>query len=75
VRHRSGVGPATAGPHRSGLGGQGRVQALRALAGETDYLEFDGRPHLHMVAPHWEEVAAGFDSLLDTPLATTEQAS
>ena len=24
---------------------------------QTDYLEFAGRPHLHMVADDWEEIA------------------
>jgi pimeloyl-ACP methyl ester carboxylesterase len=46
---------------------------------KTDYLEFEGRPHLHMVASDWEEVAAGIDSwldgVLDAPLATSQQAS
>ena len=32
---------------------------------KTDYLEFEGRPHLHMVAPDWQEVAASIDSWLD----------
>jgi pimeloyl-ACP methyl ester carboxylesterase len=31
----------------------------------TDYLEFEGRPHLHMVADDWEEVADGIGSWLD----------
>jgi pimeloyl-ACP methyl ester carboxylesterase len=31
----------------------------------TDYLEFEGRPHLHMIAPDWQEVAASIDSWLD----------
>ena len=31
---------------------------------KTDYLEFEGRPHLHMVAPDWQEVAAAIDSWL-----------
>lgn len=30
----------------------------------TDYLEFDGRPHLHMAAPGWQEVAEAIDSWL-----------
>ena len=46
---------------------------------KTDYLEFAGRPHLHMTAPDWEEVAAGIDSwldgVLDAPLAATESAT
>ena len=32
---------------------------------QTDYLEFEGRPHLLMAAEGWEEVAAGIDSWLD----------
>ncbi|HEX4189163.1 MAG TPA: alpha/beta hydrolase [Solirubrobacteraceae bacterium] len=44
----------------------------------TDYLEFDGRPHLHMAAPDWQEVAAAIDSwldgVLDTPIAATGDA-
>jgi len=42
----------------------------------TDYLEFEGRPHFHMVASDWEEVAAGVDSWLDgvlDPPATTPE--
>ena len=44
----------------------------------TDYLEFEGRPHFHMVAPDWEEVARAIDSwlagVLDAPLKPAEQA-
>ena len=36
---------------------------------KTDYLEFAGRPHLHMVAPDWQEVAEAIDSWLDGVLA------
>ena len=36
----------------------------------TDYIEFEGRPHLHMVAPGWEEVTAAVDSWLDGVLET-----
>jgi pimeloyl-ACP methyl ester carboxylesterase len=32
---------------------------------KTDYLEFEGRPHLHMAASDWEEVAAAIDGWLD----------
>jgi pimeloyl-ACP methyl ester carboxylesterase len=32
---------------------------------QTDYLEFESRPHLHMVGEGWEEVAAGVESWLD----------
>jgi pimeloyl-ACP methyl ester carboxylesterase len=45
----------------------------------TDYLEFEGRPHFHMVAPDWQEVAAGIDSwldgVLDAPSPAVGQAS
>jgi len=48
-------------------------------AAKTDYLEFEGRPHLHMVAPDWQEVAAEIDGwldgVLDAPVATSQQAS
>ena len=46
---------------------------------QTDYLEFEGRPHLHMVAPDWQEVAAAIDSwldgVLDAPEPATQQVS
>jgi pimeloyl-ACP methyl ester carboxylesterase len=42
---------------------------------KTDYLEFEGRPHLHMVAPDWQEVAAGVDSWLDGVLDSPEPAT
>ena len=42
------------------------------------HLEFEGRPHFHMVAPDWEEVAQAVDSwldgVLDAPLEPAEQA-
>jgi pimeloyl-ACP methyl ester carboxylesterase len=31
---------------------------------QTDYIEFEGRPHLMMVAEGWEEIAAGIDGWL-----------
>jgi pimeloyl-ACP methyl ester carboxylesterase len=31
----------------------------------TNYLEFEGRPHFHMIAPDWQEVAEGVDSWLE----------
>jgi hypothetical protein len=47
-------------------------------AAKTDYLEFGGRPHLHNVAPDWQEVADAIDSWLDSvfdaPVAVTQQA-
>ena len=40
---------------------------------KTDYIEFEGRPHLHMAAPDWEEVAEGIDAwlggVLDIPIS------
>ena len=41
---------------------------------KTDYLEFEGRPHLHMVAQDWQEVAAAVDSWLDGVLDAPEPA-
>jgi pimeloyl-ACP methyl ester carboxylesterase len=45
----------------------------------TDYIEFKGRPHLHMTAPDWPEVAAAIDSwldgVLDEPLENAEPTS
>lgn len=42
---------------------------------KTAYVEFAGRPHLHMAAPGWEEVAEAIDSwldgVLDAPAADT----
>ena len=43
---------------------------------KTDYLEFEGRPHLHMAAPDWQEVATAIDGwldgVLDAPLTAPE---
>jgi alpha-beta hydrolase superfamily lysophospholipase len=38
---------------------------------QTDYIEFPGRPHLMMVAPGWEEIAAGIEAWLDGVLAAS----
>lgn len=35
---------------------------------KTDYIEFEGRPHLHMAAPDWEEVAEAIDVWLGESL-------
>jgi alpha-beta hydrolase superfamily lysophospholipase len=35
----------------------------------TDYLEFEGRPHLMMAAEGWEEIASSVDNWLDDVLA------
>lgn len=37
---------------------------------KTDYLEFEGRPHLFVVGEGWEEVAAGIDKWLAGVLET-----
>jgi pimeloyl-ACP methyl ester carboxylesterase len=42
---------------------------------KTDYLEFEGRPHLHMVAKDWEEVATAIDGWLEGVLETTQPAA
>ena len=39
---------------------------------KTDYVEFEGRPHLHMVAPDWQEVTTEIDSWLDGVLDAPE---
>jgi pimeloyl-ACP methyl ester carboxylesterase len=48
-------------------------------AARTDYLEFAGRPHFHMVASDWEEVVAAvdrwLDGVLDAPVVATDQAT
>jgi alpha-beta hydrolase superfamily lysophospholipase len=36
---------------------------------QTDYIEFEGRPHLAMAADGWEEVAAGIEAWLARVLA------
>jgi pimeloyl-ACP methyl ester carboxylesterase len=41
---------------------------------KTDYIEFEGRPHLHMAAPDWEEVAAGVDNWIQATLETAAPA-
>ena len=44
---------------------------------KTDYLEFPGRPHLHMAAPDWEEVVSAIDTwlagVLDAAAVTAPQ--
>lgn len=46
---------------------------------KTDYLEFEGRPHFHMIAPDWEEVAAAIDNwlggVLHAPAVAAQSAS
>jgi alpha-beta hydrolase superfamily lysophospholipase len=44
---------------------------------QTDYLEFEGRPHLFVAGEGWEEVAAAIDSwldgVLDAPITEIEE--
>ena len=42
-------------------------------AARTDYVEFEGRPHLLMAAEGWEEVAASIESWLDGVLDGTAE--
>ena len=42
-----------------------QYKRYEASPAKTDYLEFAGRPHLHMVASDWQEVAAAIDGWLD----------
>jgi pimeloyl-ACP methyl ester carboxylesterase len=42
-------------------------------AAATDYLEFEGRPHLLMSAEGWDEVAASIDSWLENVLERERQ--
>lgn len=40
---------------------------------QTDYVEFEGRPHLLMAAEGWDEVAASIESWLDGVLAVSRE--
>jgi pimeloyl-ACP methyl ester carboxylesterase len=46
---------------------------------KTDYIEFEGRPHLHMAAADWEEVAVAIDiwldGVLDAPVESVQETS
>ena len=46
---------------------------------KTGYREFEGRPHLHMAAPDWEEVAGAINGWLnkvfDAPIAAPQKVS
>ena len=44
-------------------------------AAQTDYVEFEGRPHLMMAAEGWEEIAESIDSWLDGVLEATASAA
>ena len=51
------------------------TRSTRAPRRSTDYIEFEGRPHLMMVAEGWEDVAGGIQNWLDgVPAASTVQA-
>jgi pimeloyl-ACP methyl ester carboxylesterase len=53
-------------------------ERLSKSSARTDYLEFAGRPHLHMIADDWQEIAEAIDSWLDgvleAPVAQKEPA-
>ncbi len=52
-----------------------QYEKYEGSAASTDYIEFEGRPHLMMVAEGWEDVAGGIQSWLDgVPAASTVQA-
>ena len=52
-----------------------QYEKYQRSAAKTDYIEFDGRPHLFMAAEGWEEVAMSIDSWLDGVLETTDAAA
>ena len=47
-----------------------QVKKYEGSPAKTDYLEFEGRPHLAMAADGWEEIAAAIDTWLRGVLAT-----
>jgi pimeloyl-ACP methyl ester carboxylesterase len=51
-----------------------QYEKYQRSAARTDWLEFEGRPHLLMAAEGWEEVAASIDSWLDGVLEAAEEA-
>jgi pimeloyl-ACP methyl ester carboxylesterase len=48
---------------------KGQFKKYERSPAKTDYLEFEGRPHLAMTAPGWEEIAAAIDTWLHGVLA------
>ncbi len=52
-----------------------QYEKYEGSAASTDYIEFEGRPHLMMVGEGWEDVAGGIQNWLDgVPAASTVQA-
>jgi pimeloyl-ACP methyl ester carboxylesterase len=51
-----------------------QYEKYQRSAARTDYLEFEGRPHLLMAAEGWEEVAMSIDSWLDGVIETLDAA-
>jgi alpha-beta hydrolase superfamily lysophospholipase len=47
---------------------QKQYKKYERSSAQTDYVEFEGRPHLLMAAQGWEEVAASIESWLDRVL-------
>jgi pimeloyl-ACP methyl ester carboxylesterase len=48
-----------------------QYQKYERSAAQTDYIEFQGRPHLMMAAEGWEEIAAGIENWLSEVLAAS----
>ena len=48
-----------------------KYEKHEAYEAQTDYVEFEGRPHLKMVAEGWEEIAGRIDRWLDGVLTTS----
>ena len=49
-----------------------QYEKYQRSAAKTDYLEFEGRPHLLMAAEGWEEVAMSIDGWLDGVLEASD---
>jgi pimeloyl-ACP methyl ester carboxylesterase len=49
-----------------------QYEKYQRSAAKTDYLEFEGRPHLLMAAEGWEEVAMSIDGWLDGALEASD---
>ena len=48
-----------------------QYEKYEGSAATTDYIEFEGRPHLMMVGEGWEDVAGGIENWLDQVLAVS----
>jgi esterase/lipase len=56
-----------------------QYEKYQRSSARTDYVEFEGRPHLLMAAEGWDEVAASIDrwpdGVLDAPLPPAQRVS